>query len=73
MTIRTLLHKAVKLSEFQDVNLSLITKDKIVGDVNKNSAKDIIPLAIKYDYVISFTASAIPNRLDFEVFKDLPF
>lgn len=73
MIKKTLLNKAVKLLDNQDVNLSLITKDKIIGDVYIHSANDIIPIAIRCGYVISFTISAKPNRFDFEIILDLPF
>lgn len=67
------LKKAVKLVEYQDVNLSLITQDKIVGDVHNNSVMDILPISIANDCVIAFSASAKLNRFDFEVYFDLPF
>lgn len=67
------LKKAVDLSEYQDVNLTLITSDKIVGDVHKDSVKNIIPTAVRYGFVIIFHPSAKPNRFDFEIALDLPF
>lgn len=73
MIRRILLKKAIKLFEYQDVHLSLITSDKIVGDVYKAVVKDIIPIAIENDCVITFRPNANPNRFDFEVTQDLPF
>ncbi len=68
-----LLKKAIELIENQDVNLTLIRPDKILGDVHKDSVKDIIPIAVKYGHVITFHPSSNPKRFDFEVFLDLPF
>ena len=68
-----LLLKAVALFQHKEVNLSLITSQKIVGDVSKSSVKDIIPIAIKDDFVITFLPSVIPDRFEFEIYLDLPF
>lgn len=65
--------KAIELFEYQDVHLSLINSDKIVGDVYKAAVKDIIPIAIKDDCIIIFRPNVNPNRFDFEVVRDLPF
>ena len=73
MIKRMLLLKAVALFQHKEVNLSLITSQKIVGNVSKSSVKDIIPIAIKDDFVITFLPSAIPDRFEFEIYLDLPF
>lgn len=73
MIKRLFLKKAIELFEYQDVHLSLITSDKILGDVYKDAVKDIIPIAIENDCIITFRPNANPNRFDFEVIQDLPF
>ena len=73
MIKRMFLKKAVDLFEFQDVNLSLISSEKIAGDVYIAAVKDIIPIAIKHGCLITFRPSAKPNRFDFEIILDLPF
>ena len=63
-----LLLKAVALFQHKEVNLSLITSQKIVGNVSKSSVKDIIPIAIKDNFVITFLPSATPENFFFFYF-----
>ena len=63
-----LLLKAVALFQHKEVNLSLITSQKIVGNVSKSSVKDIIPIAVKDYFVITFLPSSTPENFFFLLF-----
>lgn len=73
MIKRMLLKKAVEFFELNDVNLSLITSEKIVGDAYKDAVEDLVSLAIEFGFVISFQPNPNSKRFKFEIFMDLPF